>query len=73
MGFFQDYFNFFGNAGKTIRDTVVPGEHKVINKLATQGGYRQQFLSGVKQGATFGKKPNGNSKKKGNGRGRRRR
>ena len=46
MGFFSDVGRFFGS--------LMPTEHKIADRAATDSSYRGDVLSGLVRGATFG-------------------
>ena len=46
MGFFSDVGRFFGG--------LMPTEHKIADRAATDSSYRGNVLSGLVRGATFG-------------------
>jgi len=67
MGFFSDYFNFFGNLGESAGKHLVPADNKILDKLVTDPQYRDKVGGGIGEGNQIpfkGKKGKGKKKRK---------
>jgi len=67
MGFFSDYFNFFGNLGESAGKHLVPADNKILDKLVTDPQYRNKIGGGIVEGTQIpfkGKKGKGKKKRK---------
>jgi len=51
MGFFKDYFNFFGDLGESAGQHVIPAENKILDRLIHDPQYRDKVGGGIVQGA----------------------
>ena len=67
MGFFSDYFNFFGNLGESAGKHLVPADNKILDKLVTDPQYHDKVGGSIVQGSQIplkGKKGKGKKKRK---------